>query len=92
MWVPRYPFESSTNILLPDLFLIEPPPGAAHRPVKPSHIVVGGDSAGGGLAIAFLQVVRDAGLPPPAGGVLISPWCDLHHSFPSIFLNTDTVR
>ena len=24
--------------------------------------------------------------------MLVSPWCDLHHSFPSIFLNADTVR
>ena len=60
------------NVTPPDLFLIEPPPEAAHRPVKPSHIVVGGDSASGGLALAFLQVVRDSGLPPPAGGVLVS--------------------
>lgn len=74
-----------------DLFLIQPPEGAAHSPVKPSNIVIGGDSAGGGLTLALLQVIRDAGLPQPAGAVLVSPWCDLHHSFPSIFLNTDTV-
>jgi acetyl esterase/lipase len=53
-------------------------------------IVVGGDSAGGGLALALLQTIRDAGLPAPAGGVLISPWCDLTHSFPSIYENTVT--
>ncbi|KAH9066003.1 Alpha/Beta hydrolase protein [Lactarius deliciosus] len=88
---PQYPFPCGLQDLLASyLFLIEPPPGAAHRPVQPGHIVVGGDSAGGGLALAFLQVVRDAGLPPPAGAVLVSPWCDLHHSFPSIFINTDT--
>ncbi|KAH9020634.1 alpha beta-hydrolase [Lactarius pseudohatsudake] len=88
---PQYPFPCGLQDLLASyLFLIEPPPGAAHRPVQPGHIVVGGDSAGGGLALAFLQVVRDAGLPPPAGAVLVSPWCDLHHSFPSISLNTDT--
>ncbi|KAI9441920.1 alpha beta-hydrolase [Lactarius indigo] len=88
---PQYPFPCGLQDLLASyLFLIEPPPGAAHRPVQPGHIVVGGDSAGGGLALAFLQVVRDAGLPAPAGAVLVSPWCDLHHSFPSIFLNTDT--
>jgi acetyl esterase/lipase len=78
-------------VLFPDLFLIQPPEGAAHSPIKPSNIVVGGDSAGGGLALALLQVIRDAGLPQPAGAVLVSPWCDLFHSFPSIFLNTDTV-
>ncbi len=92
MSVPLYTFAGIAHVQLLDLFLIDPPAGAAHRPVKPSHIVVGGDSAGGGLALAFLQVVRDSGLPPPAGGLLVSPWCDLHHSFPSILLNTDTVR
>lgn len=75
-----------------DLYLIRPPEGSLHRPVKPAHIVVAGDSAGGGLCIALLQVLRDTGLPMPAGGVLISPWCDLTHSFPSVHLNTATVR
>jgi len=73
-----------------DLFLIRPPPDAKHAPIPPSMIVIGGDSAGGGLALALLQVIRDAGLPAPAGGVLISPWCDLTHSFPSIHENTAT--
>ena len=44
------------------------------------------------MSIALLQLIRDAGLPLPAGGVLISPWCDLTHSFPSIHVNTTTVR
>jgi acetyl esterase/lipase len=74
-----------------DIFLIRPPPGAAHCPVKPSHVIIAGDSAGGGVSLALLQVIRDSGLPPPAGGVLISPWCDLTHSFPSIHINTATV-
>ena len=73
-----------------DLFLIQPPEGAKHKAIPPSSIVVAGDSAGGGLALAVLQVIRDAGLPAPAGGVLISPWCDLTHSFPSIHSNTAT--
>lgn len=75
----------------PDIFLIRPPEGAAHRPVRPEHIIIAGDSAGGGLSLALLQVIRDSGLPAPAGGVLISPWCDLTHSFPSILTNSDTV-
>jgi len=73
-----------------DLFLIQPPEGAKHKPIPPSSIVIAGDSAGGGLALAVLQVIRDSGLPAPAGGVLISPWCDLTHSFPSIHQNTST--
>lgn len=40
--------------------------------------------------IALLQVIRDTGLPMPAGAVLISPWCDLTHSFDSIHENTAT--
>lgn len=74
-----------------DLYLIKPPPNTPHQPVKPAHIVVAGDSAGGGLTLALLQVLRDTGLPLPAGGILISPWCDLTHSFPSVHTNTDTV-
>ena len=74
-----------------DLFLIRPPPGASHTPVRPNHIVIGGDSAGGGLSLAVLQVIRDSGLPLPAGGVLISPWCDQTHCFPSIHTNTEKV-
>ncbi|MDN7673189.1 alpha/beta hydrolase [Burkholderia oklahomensis] len=40
-------------------------------------IVFGGDSAGGGLALATLVALRDAGDPLPAGAVLFSPWTDL---------------
>lgn len=32
----------------------------------------------------MLVTIRDQGLPAPAGGILISPWVDLTHSFPSI--------
>ncbi|THH33032.1 hypothetical protein EUX98_g1144 [Antrodiella citrinella] len=60
------------------------------RKVNGRVFVVAGDSAGGGLCIALLQVLRDTGLPLPAGGILISPWCDLTHSFPSIHTNTAT--
>ncbi|EGO26401.1 hypothetical protein SERLADRAFT_414458 [Serpula lacrymans var. lacrymans S7.9] len=70
----RYPFPCAIQDLLAAyLFLIRPPPDASHRPVKPAHIVVAGDSAGGGLTLALLQVIRDTGLPMPAGGVLVSP-------------------
>ncbi|KAF8263769.1 hypothetical protein EI94DRAFT_1806751 [Lactarius quietus] len=73
-----------TDVQPPDLFLIEPPPKAGQRPAKPSH------RAASRLEAGSPSVVRDSGLPPLAGGVPISPWCDLHHSFSMIFLNTDT--
>ncbi|CDO75842.1 hypothetical protein BN946_scf184346.g3 [Trametes cinnabarina] len=88
---PQYPFPCAIqDFLAAYLYLIQPPPGSLHTPVSPSNIVLAGDSAGGGLCIALLQVLRDAGLPQPAGAVLISPWCDLTHSFPSVHLNTAT--
>jgi epsilon-lactone hydrolase len=47
------------------------------RGTKPEHIILAGDSAGGGLTLALLQTVRDQHLPMPAGAVLLSPWTDL---------------
>jgi monoterpene epsilon-lactone hydrolase len=44
---------------------------------KPGDIVIAGDSAGGGLTLATLLSLRDAGDPLPAGAVLLSPWTDL---------------
>jgi len=43
----------------------------------PGDILVAGDSAGGGLTMALLLSLRDAGEPMPAGAVLLSPWLDL---------------
>lgn len=45
--------------------------------ISPGNIAVAGDSAGGGLAIATLLSLRDAGEPLPAAGIGISPWVDM---------------
>jgi len=45
--------------------------------IRPNRIVVGGDSAGGGLTIAMLLSLRDDGRPLPAAAMLLSPWTDL---------------
>lgn len=45
--------------------------------VSPDHIVMAGDSAGGGLAVATLVALRDEGQPMPAAAILLSPWTDL---------------
>jgi monoterpene epsilon-lactone hydrolase len=45
--------------------------------LKPSRIAVSGDSAGGGLSAATLVAIRDAKLPLPAAGALLSPWVDM---------------
>ena len=44
---------------------------------KPENIAIAGDSAGGGLTLATLLFLRDAGDPLPAAGVCISPWTDM---------------
>jgi monoterpene epsilon-lactone hydrolase len=45
--------------------------------VKPARITIAGDSAGGGLTVATLVALRDAGTELPAAAVCLSPWVDL---------------
>lgn len=45
--------------------------------VKPSSILLAGDSAGGNLAIELQIALRDDGQAQAGGAILISPWCDL---------------
>jgi acetyl esterase/lipase len=45
--------------------------------VDPRTLFLAGDSAGGGLSVATLLSLRDAGSPLPRGAVLLSPWVDL---------------
>lgn len=40
-------------------------------------IIIAGDSAGGGLALAFSQMLRDENLKPPKALILFSPWLDV---------------
>ena len=53
------------------------------RSLTPEQILIGGDSAGGGLALSTLVALRELGVPQPAGAVLLSPWTDLTMSGPS---------
>ncbi|KAJ7490392.1 alpha/beta-hydrolase [Mycena galericulata] len=88
---PQYPWPCPLqDVLAAYLYLIRPPPNALHKAVPPSKIVLAGDSAGGGLCLTTLSILRDMGIPMPAGCVLISPWVDLTHSFPSVMENTET--
>ena len=50
-------------------------------------VVLGGDSAGGGLALAVAVALRDRGGPQPSQLLLHSPWVDLTTSTP----DTDVV-
>ena len=57
--------------------------------VDPARLVIAGDSAGGGLTIATMVALRDAGDPLPAAAVCVSPWADLECSGESITSKAD---
>ena len=52
-------------------------------------IVIAGDSAGGGLALALVMYLRDHDMELPAGVVVMSPWTDLTNSGQSYQTNFD---
>ncbi|CAD6449155.1 aa5be7d3-833c-4498-aa59-ab965d0417fc [Sclerotinia trifoliorum] len=74
---PQFPFPCGLlDCIAAYLFLLED-----HDPTS---IVFAGDSAGGGMILSMLVILRDLKKPLPAGAILISPWVDLTHSFPSV--------
>lgn len=81
---PEFPFPAALDDAL-----------AAYRGLvaagtPPGCIVVAGDSAGGGLALALLVALRDAGERLPAAAVLFSPWTDLAATGQSLVANSDS--
>ncbi|WP_328935957.1 MULTISPECIES: alpha/beta hydrolase [unclassified Streptomyces] len=50
------------------------------RGARADSVAITGESAGGGLALALLLAIRDAGLPQPSSATLLSPWADLTQS------------
>ena len=55
----------------------------------PEHLAISGDSAGGGLTLATLLALRDAGMAQPAVAVPISPWADMEATVESMTTNAD---
>lgn len=53
------------------------------------NIILGGDSAGGGLSLAVTQKTIELGLPKPAALILLSPWTDLTFSGDSVEKKAD---
>jgi len=48
------------------------------------NIILLGDSAGGGLALALSMKQRDDGIAPPSAVILLSPWLDISMTNPRI--------
>lgn len=99
---PQHPFPSALlDALVAYLSLLAPPSGSLHKAVPASKIVFSGDSAGGNLCLALLQTLltlrrisptvrfhgQDIPIDIPAGIALISPWCDVTRSMPSVVHN-----
>ncbi|KAJ3019113.1 UNVERIFIED_CONTAM: hypothetical protein HDU68_010820 [Siphonaria sp. JEL0065] len=89
---PEHPFPLPLHDAISAyLSLIDPPAGKGMQKFKSEQVVLAGDSAGGGLAIALALWIRDNGgtkWKKPAGIVALAPWLDLTHSQPSFHLNT----
>ena len=69
---PEHPYPAALeDAVMAYWWLIE------EKKYAPEHIVVAGDSAGGGLALALMLFLRDRGLALPAGLIVMSPWADV---------------
>jgi acetyl esterase/lipase len=61
--------------------------GMIESGISPRNLVIAGDSAGGGLAVATLLAAKAAQLPMPACALLFSPWTDLAGTGESLITN-----
>jgi acetyl esterase/lipase len=82
--------ESQASVLLPEYRLAPEYPFPAalddavtvykailEQGIKPGNIIISGDSAGGGLALATVLSLRKSRIPLPSGIICLSPWTDL---------------
>lgn len=56
---------------------------------KPENMVIMGDSAGGGLSLAFAQYLLEQELPQPKDIILLSPWLDITLNNPQVLAMID---
>jgi monoterpene epsilon-lactone hydrolase len=77
---PDHPFPAAPE----DCFAVY---AALIETVDPGRIVIGGSSAGGNIAAAVTLMIRDRGLPLPAGTILLTPEVDLTESGDSFRTN-----
>jgi len=91
------------DALMVYLSLIYPAPDSLHGPIPASNIVLAGDSAGGNLSFALLQLLlqfhrtssnptvlfhdKEVQIPLPAGATANSGWFDISRCMPSLESN-----
>ncbi len=68
---PEYPFPAAVDDAVAAYR------GLLTRGCAPGSIAVGGELAGGGLAVATLVAAREESLPMPASVAVVSPWTDM---------------
>ena len=49
----------------------------SNEKIDPKNLIIGGDSAGGGLTVSTLVKLREEELSLPAAAICLSPWTDL---------------
>ncbi|OJJ19130.1 hypothetical protein BKI52_20150 [marine bacterium AO1-C] len=69
--IPESPFPAALNDAMAAY------EGLLEQGYKPEDILVGGDSAGGGLAITLQLMLKEKEIALPAGSICLSPWTDL---------------
>lgn len=95
---PQNPFPSAlVDALLAYLYLLYPPSDAYHEPISPGKIILAGDSSGGAMCLALIQLLLSLArtqtnlryngswrtVPLPAAVATVSPWLDITRSMPS---------
>ena len=75
---PENPFPAALDDALAAIAFLQ------DQGISADGIAIGGDSAGGGLSLAAMIRLRDAGKPLPACAWLVSPWVDLEMTGASI--------
>lgn len=80
---PNYPL-APDNTYQDSFELLEEVYSEVVGQTDPNDLIVMGDSAGGGLALALAQRVREIDLPQPSQVFLLSPWLDITMSNPEL--------
>ncbi len=78
---PEYPFPAALNDSVKSYKWL------LSKGFDSEKIIIGGESAGGGLTIATLLKLKELKISLPAAGVLMSPWVDLTGSGRSLISN-----